>query len=487
MMLAAVLVAAQFPAWMASPRPMEVFRLRASHNDAVYNIPRLARDLNAVDVGHATAYEALVTGREEVLESHVWNQIVRTLKSPPRFKPDEKAIAPTFSRLYGELELVFDWAHVLHAQTMDVLASNLSDAQKETEIEKLWRFYRSRAPYSISGLPLNMEFLDSRPYSGNFRIKYPKVNALFWGYHWLQGAMYDMLYRVPRDMWEMSYDVVREQYFERELWDTNRDFMPMFAEQSPRFAARFPELANAFDNLHMLHDMVNDILADDSLDANQKRHEIRMAIWMVLDSTHANCESGEGEEKTLHDHRHMNGMPGMGMMVGSTPVLMYMPRMGWMSMEECHHCSMFMPDHDMRWRRSTVSIDGWTMEVRCPLCARDMAAQYLGRAILRLPTEDSSKLLVLVGDEMGNYTTTMKGVVFLEMVGEHPECNRWSHAFTSIEAFRKYVSENPQYKDAKPYTLEQWSTMAGKKPATYERKQGPVDNPYKNWHKGIDR
>ena len=180
-------------------------------------------------------------------------------------------------------------------------------------------------------------------------------------------------------------------------------------------------------------------------------------------------------------------MPGMGMMVGSTPELMYMPRMGWMSMEECHHCSMFMPDYDMRWRRSTVSIDGWTMEVRCPLCARDMAAQYLGRAILRLPTEDPNKLLVLVGDELGNYTTTMKDVVFLEMEVEHPECNRWSYAFTSIEAFRKYVSENPQHKDARPYTLEQWSALAGKKPATYERKQGPVDNPYKNWHKGPAR
>ncbi len=484
MILAAILVATQFPAWMNSPRPMEVFRLRASHNDAVYNLPRLARDLNAVDVGHATAYEALVTGREAVLETEVWGKIAHTLKNPPSFKPDEKSISPTFTKLFGELHLVFDWAHVLHAQTIDVLLSGLTHSQMEAEIERLWTFYRTRAPYAISGLPMNMEFLDSQRYSGHFRIKYPKVNALFWGYHWLQGAMYDMLYRVPREMWEPSYDVVRSQYFERELWDTNRDFMPMFAEQSPRFAARFPELANVFDNLHMLHDMVNDILADESLNAKEKHSEIRMAILMTLHSSHANCDPGEGEVMTLHDHRHMNGMPGMGMMVGGTPELMYMPRMGWMSMEECHHCSMFMPDHNMRWRRSTVSVDGWTMEVRCPLCARDMAAQYLGRAILRLPTEDPNQLLVLVGDEMGNYASSLKDVVFLEMEGEHPECNRWSYAFTSISAFRRYIAENPQYQEAKPYSLEEWSALAGRKPGTYERKQGPVDNPYKNWHKG---
>lgn len=483
MTLAIALLALQFPAWMTSPRPMEVFRLRAPHNDAVYNIPRLARDLNAVDVGHATAYEALVTGRQSILETKIWQRIVRTLENPPSFKPDESAISPRFAKLYGELERVFDWAHILHAQTIDVLASNLSDAQKEAEIERLWNYYRTRAPYAITGLPMNMEFLDSQPYSGHFRIKYPKVNALFWGYHWLQGAMYDMLYRVPSDMWELSYDVVRDQYFQRELWDTERDFMPMFAEQSPRFAARFPQLANAFDNLHMLHDMVNDILADESLDRNAKHQEIRKAIWMVLDSTHADCKSGRGEEKSLHDHRHMNGMPGIGMMVGSTPELMYMPRMGWMGMEDCHHCSMYMPDEELRWRRATVSVDGWTMEVRCPLCARDMAAQYPGRAILRLPTEDPNRLLVLVGDEMGNYTTTMKEAVFLEVEGEHPECNRWSHAFTSIQAFRQYVRENPQYKDAKPYTLEEWAALSGKKPATYRKIEGPVENPYKHWHK----
>jgi hypothetical protein len=37
--------------------------------------------------------------------------------------PDEGNISPTFGRKYGVLEQVFDWAHIFHAQTADVLAS----------------------------------------------------------------------------------------------------------------------------------------------------------------------------------------------------------------------------------------------------------------------------------------------------------------------------------------------------------------------------
>jgi hypothetical protein len=42
-------------------------------------------------------------------------------------------------------------------------------------------------------------------------------------------------------------------------------FMPLTAELSPMFAARYPEIANIFDNLHMLHDNISDILASELL------------------------------------------------------------------------------------------------------------------------------------------------------------------------------------------------------------------------------
>jgi hypothetical protein len=53
--------------------------------------------------------------------------------------------------------------------------------------------------------------------------------------------------------------------------------MPMTAAVSPTFAARYPEAAIIFDNLHSMHDVVSDILANPSVPRDQKRAEILLA------------------------------------------------------------------------------------------------------------------------------------------------------------------------------------------------------------------
>jgi hypothetical protein len=278
---------ANLPSWMNNRKSDHIFHKRGPYNFDIYNVKPLAYDLNAVAVGHSMAYEDLVTGKADRLETDTFVRINRVLKNPPRLMPAERMISPTFARKYGVLEQVFDWTHVLHAQTVDVLAStDLSPDQKDAEIERLYRFYATSVPYAITPLPLNMAFLDGQPYSGAFRKKYPKVNGLFWGYHWLQGAMYDMLWNKTLPQQRAAYEVVGEQYRTTELYKTDRPFMPMFAEISPRFAQRYPHLANVFDNLHMLHDMVNDILATDGLTERQKDEQIKRAIYLVSAAAH---------------------------------------------------------------------------------------------------------------------------------------------------------------------------------------------------------
>jgi hypothetical protein len=304
------------PKWMDNVDKNHIYRKRGEYNDDIYNVRPLALDLNAVAVGHAFAYEDLVTGKAQDLESKTFERINTVLKNPPRFMPDEANISPTFGRKYGVLEQVFDWTHILHAQTVDVLASTqLTDAEKEAEIDRLYKFYIDNVPYAITGLPMNMGYLDAQTYSKAFRNKYPKVNGLFWGYHWLQGSMYDLLYGKNLEEQRQDYQEIGKQYHEVELYRTDRSFMPMFAAQSPRFAQRFPEIANTFDNLHMLHDMVNDILASDWISEAEKEQQIKRGIWMVMAANHEGMQPGKtyGADK-LHDHRFMEGMPGMGWM-----------------------------------------------------------------------------------------------------------------------------------------------------------------------------
>ena len=87
----------------------------------------------------------------------------------------KRRLSPTFGRAYGVLEQVFDWTHVLHAQTVDVLASkDMTAAEKDREIEALWRYYFESVPYAITPLPMSMEYLDSQPYSKAFRQAIPR-------------------------------------------------------------------------------------------------------------------------------------------------------------------------------------------------------------------------------------------------------------------------------------------------------------------------
>lgn len=465
---------AALPAWMESRRADEMFYKRGPYNWAIQTLPRFAKDMYATGVGHALAYEAMVTGKTPEIESKTFATIDAVLKNPPANPVDEKAISPNFVQRYGALEKVFDWAHLLHFQTIDVLAHDgWSDARKEAEIESLWRYYQSE-PYALTGLPMNMEYLDSFPFSGAFRGHFPKVNGLFWGYHWLQTVNYDMLYRVPVKDQPIQYDLIGQRYHESELYKTDRDFMPMTAELSPRFARRFPCIANAFDNLHMLHDNVNDILVAKGLTEKEKETQIKAAIWRVLSSSHKGEEPGEGTPLTLHDHRFPQGMPGMGMMLGADEETMYMTGMGWMNMSECAHCSIPLPDEGP-WG-ATVSAEGWTMTVRCLMCARDMASETPGRAIIRAATEDNDKLLILVSDEEGNWVSNLKEVVFLEVFGEHPNCSLWSRAFTSRKAFQAFVDGESSLKGAKPLSLAEWSKLNRGKPETYRKLDRP--NPY---------
>jgi hypothetical protein len=50
--------------------------------------------------------------------------------------------------------------------------------------------------------------------------------------------------------------------------------MPLTAEVAPRFSRMFPAAAHVFDNLHMMHDVANDIMADPGLSRAEQAAEI---------------------------------------------------------------------------------------------------------------------------------------------------------------------------------------------------------------------
>jgi hypothetical protein len=110
-----------------------------------------------------------------------------------------------------------------------------------------------------------------------------------------------------------------------------------------------------------------------------------------------------------------------------------------------------------------------------------MAAETKGRAILRIPTEDPRKPLLIISDDAGNLKTDNTDAVFLENEVTHRKCHRWSQAFSSRQAFDAYLAAHPDMRDARMVSFAQWAELHGKKPDTYIKPTGPhgPENPYK--------
>jgi hypothetical protein len=61
--------------------------------------------------------------------------------------------------------------------------------------------------------------------------------------------------------------------------------MPQSSEIAPMFTERYPEVAIIFDNLHSLHDVASDILADPAIRRGEKRHALIEAADRYRDDT----------------------------------------------------------------------------------------------------------------------------------------------------------------------------------------------------------
>jgi hypothetical protein len=272
----------------------EQFYLPASHN-WVFRAghPGADRLFNAFDYGHAILYEILWARRAapvSVLESDEYAFITRRLLvNPPGLPLEEAAIAPNYSRLVPEAKAMFEWAHILHRQIYDVLADHrLSEAQRDTEVARLVAYYRSRPRLAFSVRPKGMVLMEGQPYSLAFRQKYPKFNGLIWAYHWMQVGLYDALLAGNTPDERSSLVAAAVSRFRQMLHDAPRTtpyVMPMTPAVAPEFTRRYPDAAAIFDNLHSMHDVISDILANDVVPRNRKRAEILLAAARYLDDT----------------------------------------------------------------------------------------------------------------------------------------------------------------------------------------------------------
>src|SRR5712692_1073690 len=255
--------------------------------------PEAARLFNASDYGHAVLYETLLTRRgpdvKRALDKAYAYLVGDLLVRPPRFAVPEEAIEPQYAKLAWRAKMMFDWAHVLHRQIYDVYADDrLSPAAQDSLIERITDYYLSKHDYAFAAAPKAMELMDDQAFSQAFRRAHPRFNGLIWAYHWLQVGLYEPPLAYHTEAERRAGVAATVARFRRMLADppwSMPQVMPMTAAVAPEFSRRHPRAAAIFDNLHMMHDIVSDLLLADTLTVEGKRRAIYEQLAEFRDST----------------------------------------------------------------------------------------------------------------------------------------------------------------------------------------------------------
>ncbi len=252
--------------------------LPAQHNWVFRDqYPALDRLFAAFDYGHGILYETLWTRPDApptLLEEEIYEHLTMdVLRNPPRMHMPEQAFMPRYARLVPLAKEMFEWSHILHRQTYDILADDRI-VDKDAAMAELLDYYLT-SDLAFTDVPKGMAIMDEQYFSKEFRQQYPKFNGLIWAYHWLQVAVYEpfLLYDTPEERQTATKALLARfwQMLENPPAKLPTE-MPMTAAVAPEFTERYPRFAAIFDNLHMMHDVISDILVSDQV--ADKRAEI---------------------------------------------------------------------------------------------------------------------------------------------------------------------------------------------------------------------
>lgn len=270
------------PTWY--PLPAEAYKFGELY-------PKAQQLLFAFDYGHALVYERLLQNRGQIsnpkeFEKKLLNDVVLILKNPPHVKVDESDISPKYVYTFPLMVDAFDWSHLLHQFVLDVLATSKDrHAGMNKRINVLFNEYKANKPLAITEVCKTMLFMDGHYFSKDFRRQYPSFNLLIWSYHWFQIKLYEALMLPTRAERDLAVQKTTDDFWQliSDLPDSAEfDMMPETKKEAPTFFKAFPLISASFDNNHMLHDIVSDILTSSKVLQNNMRQTglefARMAI-----------------------------------------------------------------------------------------------------------------------------------------------------------------------------------------------------------------
>jgi hypothetical protein len=248
--------------------------------------PEAAGLFNEFDYGHAILYERLWTDpttAKPALEDIEFTFLTTDLLiRPPRFAVAEDVIEPAYARVALEAKRMFEWAHLLHRQIYDAYADDrMTRPAQHALVEGLTDDYLGRTDLAFTDQPKAMSLMDDQPFSQYFRREFPRMNGLIWAYHWLQVGLYEPLMGETTASGRKAgvADALSRFWAMADSAPTRfPSVMPMATGVAPTFSAAHPRAAAIFDNLHMMHDIISDVLANPAVPRAAKPALIRAQL-----------------------------------------------------------------------------------------------------------------------------------------------------------------------------------------------------------------
>jgi len=258
------------------PQRNDVYRLSAPYNFVFYDTyESAARSFYAAHFAHFGAYELLMSPGPDVDDrmADFESQVRAYVIDPPKFEPPADIVAPSWTRMSFETGQSMDWTHMLHSQLYDILTDDRV-RDKKAAGERAIAYYLSEAETAFSTRGYGHRWMEGGgPWAGAFRERHPAVNGILWAYHWHHAAVYEALMEPDRARRTAELERVIRVFADSVLADPPAE-MPLTGEIAPRFSRLFPAAAHIFDNLHMMHDVANDVMAFGAYTPGERAAEI---------------------------------------------------------------------------------------------------------------------------------------------------------------------------------------------------------------------
>lgn len=259
------------------------FPVRASHNGAFERVfPEASRLLTASQAGRMQVLEQLAADpRGARLEGDVFNQLVQQVQRGRA----GSASAPTLARLAPEANAVFERAHALQRQILDVYADDRV-TDKYGTVEQVIDAYLRRPGVALPDQPksVNVRYVATGmptaadPHAGHgggdapamdhpmgVEQLFPKVNGQLWAQYWLENALFEPLIRYGTTEERRAGADEAIARFRAMMEDAPSNYpteMPTTAAIAPELTMAHPRASVILNGMHLLEDVVADLLTN---------------------------------------------------------------------------------------------------------------------------------------------------------------------------------------------------------------------------------